>query len=147
MRKFFLLCVLALSSLQAEEVVWSGTVDSDGTPTVPVHLDLHSKYVLRVSGFVNLGKWIQNREKLGYDACYEYSNEGEMEKVITFRNSSDISVCNGKYHPNHVYTSAPFESKQNKIHFWIYDADYDDNNGELKVEVLKVLDEKSLIAK
>lgn len=132
--------------MQASEVVWEGTVHSDGSPSKTISLDLHQKYQLRGSGFVNLGKWVQNREKLANDANYEFNSEGETEKVVSLKNSLDIPLGDGKYHADHIYQSEPFTPKQNKIHFWVYDTDYEDNNGEFKVEVLRITDDKSILA-
>lgn len=148
MRKFTLslLCLSSVFSLQASEVVWEGTVHSDGSPSKTISLDLHQKYQLRGSGFVNLGKWVQNREKLANDANYEFNSEGETEKVVSLKNSLDIPLGDGKYHADHIYQSEPFTPKQNKIHFWVYDTDYEDNNGEFKVEVLRITDDKSILA-
>ena len=143
---FSLLCSMIAFSLYAEEVVWEGSINSDGTPTETVPLELNKKYRFKVSGFVNLGKWIQNREKLANDANYEFSPEKEMEKYISFKNSLDIPVGDGKYHADHIYLSEPFTAKQNRVHFWVQDTDYDDNHGELKIEVLHITDDKSIIA-
>lgn len=148
MKTLFIFCFFMFASvLHAENVIWSGTVNSDGIPSELVKLELDKRYQIRVSGFVNLGKWIQNREKLANDACYEYNSEGNLEKLESLRNSLDISVCDGSYHPQHIYQSLPFVTKHNRIHFWVHDFDYDDNHGAFKVEVLQIPDEKSLIAK
>lgn len=141
---FFCLCVTF--SLSASDVVFEGKVHSDGTPSKTVSLDLLQKYQIRVSGFVNLGKWVKNREKLANDANYEFNQEGSTEKIASFKNSLDIPIGDGKYHADHVYQSEPFSPKQNKIHFWVYDTDYDDNSGEFNVEVLKITDKKSILA-
>lgn len=141
MRNLLFIAALSIfSASYAEEVIWSGNVNSDGTPTEAVKLELNKKYQLRVSGFVNLGKWVQNKERLANDACYEFSPEKGLEKTESFQNSLEISVCDEKYHSDHVYQSERFVAKNNRIHFWIYDDDYDDNHGELKVEVLKIAD-------
>lgn len=140
---FFMLCTI---SLHAAENIWSGSLHSDGAPSATIPLQLNEKYQIKVSGFVNLGKWVQNREKLANDACFEFNNEGEVEKIQSFRNSNDISVCDGKYRTDHVYTSEPFIAKQNKIHFWVYDTDYHDNTGEFKIDVLRITENKPLLA-
>lgn len=140
----FFLCVTI--SLSASEVIFEAEVHSDGTPSKTVSLDILQKYQIRVSGFVNLGKWVQNREKLANDANYEFNHEGSTEKIAAFKNSQDIPVGDGRYHVDHVYQSDPFTPKQNKIHFWVYDTDYEDNNGAFKVEVLKITDEKAILA-
>ena len=146
MIRALLFCSFFAFSLSADEVVFDGSVNSDGTPSKTVSLDLLKKYQLKVSGFVNLGKWVQNREKLANDAEYEFNNEGETEKIGSLKNSLDIPIGDGKYHADHVYLSEPFTPKQNKIHFWVYDTDYEDNHGEFKVEVLRIGDEKSILA-
>lgn len=133
----FLLAAYSLS-LGANEVIYSGSVHSDGTPTPPIPLVLHDKYQIRVTGVTNLGKFVQNREKLANDACFEFGVERAAEKISSFRNSSDISVCDGQYHPDHIYQSEVFSANQNKIHFWVYDTDYEDNHGEFKVEVIHI---------
>lgn len=122
----------------AAKTIWEGKVQSDGTPTKPIPLTLRKEYQIKVSGFMNLGKWIQNREKLANDACYEFSSEKEVAKIDTLKNSQDISACDGTYHQDHVYTSAKFTAKQNRIHFWTYDTDYDDNSGSFHVEVIQL---------
>jgi hypothetical protein len=119
-----------------EKIIWLGDVLADGTPTKPISLILYHQYQIRVSGCVNLGKWIQNREKLGSDACYEFANNKAIEKTISLKNSLDISVCEGEYHSNHHYQSKPFKAAQNKIHFWVHDIDYSDNSGAFKVQIV-----------
>jgi hypothetical protein len=126
----------------AEKTIWEGKVSSDGTPTKSIPLILHKEYQIKVTGFVNLGKWIQNREKLANDACYEFSSEKEVAKIDAVKNSQGISVCDGTYHQDHVYQSAKFAAKQNRIHFWANDTDYDDNSGSLHVEVIQIDDNK-----
>lgn len=140
MRHFILLfCILFLfisGKSSAETVVWSGKVDSKGIPSVPIKLVLNKKYQIKVSGEINLGKWIQNREKLANDACYEFNSKTNTEKIESIKNSLNITVCDGKYHLDHIYTSEPFIAKQNRIHFWIYDTNYDDNSGSFQVQVI-----------
>lgn len=133
-----MLGLLFVMSAHAEEIIWSGEVDSNGNPTQAVSLKLHESYQIRVSGFVNLGKWVQNREKLANDACFEFSPEHDTDKILAFKNSLDISVCDGKYHPDHIYVSEPFVADQNKIHFWVFDNDYEDNTGKLQVEIIHI---------
>lgn len=144
MKRIFLLSSLFFMSFAsigyAEKIIWSGDVSADGKPTNAIRLTLRQEYQIRVSGFANLGKWIQNKEKLANDACFEFNKEGSTAKIATFRNSSDISVCDGKYHDNHVYQSEPFKAEQNKIHFWLYDTNYEDNTGALKVQIVQLSD-------
>lgn len=142
-RLFLLLCLFAANHCAAATVIWSGKVSSDGTPSPPINLKLHQKYQIIVNGFVNLGKWVQNREQLANDACYEFNKEKNLSQIKSFQNSSEISVCDGKYHSDHIYQSEPFIAKENKIHFWVYDTDYDDNSGAFDVQVIELEMEKS----
>ena len=136
----FLLCTASIfmSAEAAEKVIWSGDLASDGEPSETITLVNNKQYQIKVQGFVNLGKWIQNKEELANDACYEFSPSGKAEKFKSFRNSADISVCDDKYHPDHAYQSEPFTAKQNRIHFWINDTNYDDNSGFLKVQIIEL---------
>lgn len=134
---FLFLLSFSVGFCESEKVVWSGHVSSDGTPSKVISLELGKKYQIKVNGFVNLGKWVQNREELANDACYEFNREKETTNVKTFRNSHDISVCDGKYHPDHKYQSEVFTAKQNKIHFWLFDTNYDDNKGAMDVQVIE----------
>lgn len=134
----FFILVFFTTYCSAETVIWKGEVSSDGTPTQAIPLQLHKKYQIRVSGFVNLGKWIQSGEKLANDACYEFNKETMTTKIVSFKNSNNISVCGENYHFDHVYQSNPFIAKQNKIHFWIYDTNYEDNSGSFQIEVVAI---------
>lgn len=139
----FLCCVffsLCICNAYADEVIWKGVVDSNGTPTDTIPLKLREQYQIRVGKYTNLGKWIQANEQLANDACYEFSFEfsGKFppKKFESFKNSHNISVCDGTFHIDHVYQSEPFVAEQNRIFFWIYDTNYDDNSGVLEVEVI-----------
>lgn len=131
------LCAMVVCDAYAETLLWNGIVESNGTPTRPIDLRIGETYILRVSGKMNLGKWIKNEEKLANDACYEFSPSKAITKIETFKNSLGISVCDGSYHPNHIYESKPFKADQNRIHFWIYDTDYDDNTGVFHVQIFR----------
>ena len=140
-RILFLSCVslVIFSSIQAtEKIVWSGEVFSDGKPTMAIPLSHHKKYQIRAKGFVNLGKWIKNREPLANDACYEFSKSGSIEKLESLKNSSGISICKGNYNPDHTYYSEPFEPKENIIHFWVHDTDYTDNADAFQIQIVEV---------
>jgi hypothetical protein len=134
-RLFFILSLFAFANAYSDHIVWSGLVLSDGTPTAPVKLELHKEYFIKASGFVNLGKWVQGGEKLANDACFEFNKEKNTAKVESLKNSNDISVCDGDYNPNHIYQSAVFTAKQDRIHFWVHDTTYEDNSGSFKVEI------------
>lgn len=137
-RIFLIMSLFTATYCSADTVIWNGKVSADGTPTPPIDLKLNQKYQIVVGGFVNLGKWVQNGEQLANDACYEFNKKKNLSKVDSFQNSGDISVCDGHYHPDHIYKSAPFKAKENKIHFWIYDTDYDDNTGAFDVQVIQL---------
>lgn len=137
MFKNFLLLSLIFANLSADTVVWSGVVQSNGTPTVAIPLELHKEYYIKASGYVNLGKWVQGGEKLANDACYEFNKEKSTAKFESIRNSHDVSICTGEYNPNHHYQSPTFTAKQDRIHFWVQDTMYQDNSGEFKVEVVE----------
>lgn len=136
-KKLFLL-LLFVNPVFGGEVVWKGVVKSNGAPTEAIPLVLKESYQIKCSGFINLGKWIQAGKKLGSDACFEFSDEAAMDKIDCLKNSQEISVCKGSYNPSHVYESEPFVASQNRIHFWVYDTDYDDNSGEFQVEIIRV---------
>lgn len=123
-------------SVYADEVIWKGKVDSNGFPTEPITLKIHDRYQIKVSRFINLGKWVQASEKLANDACYEFNDKLRPSVFESFKNSQNIPVCDDTYHDNHVYFSEPFVAKQNRIFFWVYDSDYDDNNGAFDVEII-----------
>jgi len=139
MKQLFVFLSLSLSThCFAEKVIWSGDVSSDGTPTKAVELTLEKQYQIRVKGTVNLGKWWQAGKPLEEDACYEFNTPSGPQKNETLMNSIQISVCDGKFHEDHVYTSPTFTAKQNKVHFWINDEDYSDNTGSLRLQILQV---------
>lgn len=130
--------VLTLAcSAQAETLIWNGQVDSNGAPTIPIELKIGQTYVIRVSGKVNLGKWTKNNEKLANDACWEFSPSKSVSKMDSVKNSLNVSICDGSYHPNHIYESKPFKALQNRIHFWINDTDYEDNTGFFHVQIFR----------
>jgi hypothetical protein len=132
---------LSISCEASEKVIWKGKVSSEGTPSRLIELAPHHTYKIKVSGFVNLGKWIQNGEKLANDACFEFNKEANLRKIEALKNSINISVCDGTYHQDHVYESHPFIAKENRIFFWIYDTNYEDNSGEFEVQLIEILDE------
>lgn len=133
---FCILLSLWVSQSFADELIWSGDINADGTPSPSIPLTLHQTYQIKVSRFVNLGKWRQNGEELAYDACYEFSRERSHQKFEFLKNSQNISVCDGIYHLDHIYISEPFVAKQNRIHFWVYDTDYENNKGSFHVEII-----------
>ncbi|WP_068469285.1 hypothetical protein [Candidatus Protochlamydia phocaeensis] len=119
-------------------IVWKGEVNSDGTPSKVIKLELGKHYQIEVSKVVNLGKWWQQGEPFAEDACYEFNPKIPPKKLNTLRNSMNITIGDGQYHPDHVYTSPVFTASQTGIHFWVYDSDYNDNSGSFQVKVFKI---------
>ena len=70
-----LLFSICICNSYADEVVWKGKVSSDGTPTEFITLKMHERYQIKASDYTNLGKWVQQGEKLANDACYEYNQK------------------------------------------------------------------------
>ena len=126
---------LCIGAAYADEVIWRGKVNADGTPTTSIPLELHERYQIKVSESINLGKWNQDGEKLANDAFYMFDKSKSVEKIESLKNSQDVPFDQGTYHPDHVYQSEPFVAKQNRIHFWVSDTNYDDNNGNFHVEI------------
>lgn len=142
-RLFFGLIVILFctSHLYGEdEVVWNGNVNADGEPTEIIKLTLGKKYRIKVDGTINLGKWKQQGKPLASDACYEYAAGIEPTKILNFKNSMNISVCEGNFHENHIYESEPFTAAQSGIHFWVQDSNYDDNSGAFRAYVIELRD-------
>lgn len=129
-------CVSVMAFSYADEVIWKGEVNSDGTPTKLINLKIHDQYQIKVSKQINLGKWIQANDQLANDACFEFGEKVPPKNFESLKNSNNISVCDGNYHKDHVYTSEAFIAKQDRIFFWIHDTHYDDNSGALEVEVI-----------
>lgn len=126
-------------SENTEKVVWSGDVNADGSPTKAITIVRNKYYQIKASGFVNLGKWIQQGDKLASDACYQFNQKGTIiDLESSLKNSSNISVCDGKYHPDHIYISKAFRAEQDRIHFWVNDISYDDNEGNFQVQIIEV---------
>lgn len=148
MKFLFNLMIFALmfNVINADDnVVWSGKVNSNGHPTSSIKLDLGATYKIIANGEINLGKWWQQKHPLANDACYEFSDLTEppvRTKFSALKNSLNVSVCDGTYHEDHRYQSEPFTAVNSGIHFWIYDTNYDDNNGEMDVQLIKVEDAK-----
>lgn len=137
MIRLFLCFSLCICSAYADDVVWKGKVNSDGVPTEQIHLKIHDQYQIKASNYINLGKWIQAAQELANDACFEFSGKLPPEKFESLKNSNNISVCDGKYHEDHIYLSEPFIAKQNRIFFWVNDTDYDDNSGSFDLEIIR----------
>lgn len=143
MMKFLFRLTLCLAFLgtfdikdtMASEVVWKGEVMANGNPTQTIDLTINKTYQFTVSGSVNLGKWVEAGKQLAQDAAFEYNAPSGPTRLESLKNSSNIPLNDKLFNPEHVYKSEPFVAKQNKIHFWIYDTDYSDNSGSLKVEI------------
>ncbi len=137
---FFVPLSLCIQSLCfGDNVIWSGTVNSDGSPSKAIPLETGKQYQIKAVGAVKLGNWKKNGEELSSDPCYLFGSDPEsVTKTKSLRNSADIDVCDGKYHLNHVYLSFPFTATQERIHFWIHDSIYNDNSGTFSVEILEI---------
>lgn len=134
-----LLCCLYFGNICADTIAWSGTILADGSPTPAIKLNIGSTYRIKVSGTVNLGKWWIQGQSLGSDPCYEFStNVLPPTRHETFKNSMHLSICDGTYHPDHIYESTPFVAVQDRLHFWIYDSTYEDNTGSFDAQVIEI---------
>jgi hypothetical protein len=135
----FIFFLFSLICLEANTSIWQGEVSSDGNPSPVVRLKLGHKYQIQVTGTINLGKWRRNGDALEDDACFEFAkNNTTPSAIFTFKNSMNVSLCDGHFHPSHVYLSAPFLAAQNGIHFWVHDDDYENNSGSFQVQVIEL---------
>lgn len=133
-----LFCFFCFSPVFADNVIWKGDVAADGTPSPVTKLVLEKKYQIKVSGAINLGKWWQKGHPLENDACYEFNEELPPRKLLSLKNSMNISLHDEAYHLDHIYLSRPFVAAQDGIHFWVYDNDYSNNSGAFHVEVIEL---------
>jgi hypothetical protein len=140
MKHAFFLFIFSLfcTNSYADTIVWQGDVLADGAPSHLIQLELGKEYQIQVSGTMNLGKWWQAGGPLTNDACYEFNDKVPPSRIDSILNSMNIPLSDGKYHPDHVYTSKPFLAAQDGIHFWIHDSKYSDNSGALQVKVIKL---------
>jgi len=123
----------------AQQLVWSGPVDSNGQPVSTINLEPTTQYVIRAVGQVYFGRWRENGEDLLNDACYEFNAKGFPDPLPVLENNRGIPICTGGYEPSHAYRSNPFNSLLGgPLTFRIFDTDYRDNNGALTVEVYRV---------
>ena len=129
---------LCMGSCFGETIVWSGEVQADGAPSPIVALEIGKRYQIRASGTMDLGRWWQQGKPLKNDACYGYNDVVGPEPIESLKDSINIGVSDGKYHPDHVYHSEPFIAQESGVHFWIHDINYNDNKGSLTVEVLQL---------
>lgn len=130
--------LLAESTASAQNMIWSGWVNSRGAQTNGPVLAGNQRYVIRVSGSVYFGRWWRNGRPLNDDACYEYTAKGAPDPLPVFRNSYGVPVCDGQYRASHVYQSAAFLGRNAPISFSIFDTDYRDNSGAMRIEILDV---------
>lgn len=135
-RFIFCFVCFCLCNSFADEVIWRGKIHSNGTPSEQITLIIHQKYQIKASGYINLGKWMQANEKLANDPCFEFNEKFVPEKLESLKNSQNVPICTGTYQPDHSYLSDPFTAKQNRMFFWVFDTDYDDNSGAFDVEVI-----------
>jgi len=140
--KILLTAFLALlcTHASAENLIWEGEVNSNGTPSPFIELKLNQKYNIKVSGVINTNKWHQAGQNLGEDACFDFAEQLHPVANELIKSSLiDLDFCkDGLYHPDHVYESHPFVAKQSGVHFWVNDDDYTDNTGAFKVQVFEL---------
>src|SRR5262245_8917544 len=99
MRTFFLYLSLSMfffSFTYADNVIWSGKVNSNGEASPLVKLVEGKTYQIRVSGTVNLNKWKRQGQALNEDACFDFNDALSPTKNDIFRNTLNISVCEGQ---------------------------------------------------
>lgn len=125
-------------SIVSNKIVWQGSVSSNGKKTSTIRLNSASRYYIEASSYVYFGKWWKNRKSLRNDACYEFNAHPIPQPLPVFKNSMYKPVCDGKYHSNHIYRSAPFKGNNQIMKFWIFDTDYRDNSGSLRVKIYRV---------
>ncbi len=118
--------------------IWKGSLNSGGAPSPSIPLTIGKNYQIIVSGQVSLGRWSKNGKEMINDACYEFNAVGAPVLLQSFNNSLGISVCDGKFHPNHIYQSLPFAAEKESISFWVFDTDYSDNNGAFQVQLNQI---------
>ena len=137
------ICVLVATLVaegraSAQNLIWSGAVDSRGARTNGPVLCGARRYIIRASGSIYFGRWWRNSLPLNDDACYEYTAKGAPDPLPVFTNSYGVAVCDGQYRASHVYQSAAFTGRNGPISFWIVDTDYRDNSGALRVDIFDV---------
>lgn len=133
-----ILILCPLMSCHADSTIWKGDVSATGALSPSIKLVLGKRYQINVSGVVNLGNWVKNGAALLNDACFEFSDSSDPHLAPCFKNSMNQTVCDGTYHPDHIYSSNQFIAAQSAIHFWIYDTNYEDNSGSFQVELIQV---------
>lgn len=135
----FLSTFISFSIYAAEEqVIWSGSVSADGTPSPNITLELGKRYQITVSGTIQLGHWLQNQQILTNDAFYQFNDRVKPSSSSSLKNSMNVPFTDNTYNPDHVYSSLPFTAFQSAIHFWIYDTEYADNSGALQIKIVKL---------
>jgi hypothetical protein len=125
-----------------EIIVWRGNVQANGAPTPFISLILGKKYQIKAKGEINLGKLWQEEKPLAEDACYEYNAKITPIALDSLRNSIGIPLDNKSFNENHTYVSKPFIAKNNGIHFWINNSDYNKSSGALDVTIILLPDDQ-----
>ena len=137
-----ILLFILLSSFHTvfpDTVIWTGNVNSNGSRTPNIRLQNGRDYYFIVEGSVYFGKWRQNRQSLLNDACCEFNARPEPQYLPVFNNSLGAPFNNTAYRSNHVYRSKTFRAiGHQSICFWIFDPDYRDNRGSLRVRLIIV---------
>jgi len=143
----FFLAIFGFYSAVADTLVWSGNVNSKGDSTPSIPMQNGETYYVKVMGSMYYGKWEVNGKGLNNDACYEYTAKGHADPLPVFNTFLNISVCDGRYRPDHVYFSVPFISGGEPASFWNFDTDYRDNSGRLFVELYHVDSRNDVMAR
>lgn len=141
-KMFIFLLFIMLScfhNVYTDTVLWTGNVNSNGSRTQNIQLQNGRDYYFMVDGSVYFGRWWQNGRNLLNDACYEFNARVNPQYLPVFKNSLGVPFNNTAYRSDHIYRSINFRpSGWQSINFWIFDTDYRDNRGSLRVRLSPV---------
>lgn len=111
-------------------------VASNGKRTEGYAVRIDRYYYIVVSGSTYFSRRGGPGRRLMNDACYEFNSKPRPVPLPVFNNNHNINVC-GQYSSKHVYRSNPFMPNR-ALQFWIYDTEYSDNSGNLRVDVYEL---------
>ncbi len=94
-------------------------------------------YYLVVSGSAYFSRYDRPGGQLMNDACYEFNSKPRPVPMDVLKNNQNVNVCNSRYNRNSQYRTKPFIPK-GPLRFWIFDTDYRDNSGGLRVDVYRL---------
>ncbi|WP_299875529.1 toxin-antitoxin system YwqK family antitoxin [uncultured Cocleimonas sp.] len=113
-------------------------VPSNGRPTEARAVrKINTNYYLVVSNSVNFSRYNRQGGRLINDACYEFNASPWPNPLGIFKSNQNVNVCNSGYNPQHQYRSKPF-IPNGPLRFSIFDTDYRDNSGGLRVDVYRL---------